>query len=76
MGGGGAWLSAPSDKYGGSIAAPSPRATTDAAALTTVAPVVVPTLAGILSPADPMFWFAVFAAGTVVAMAYSTVSVG
>lgn len=74
--GGGSWLSAPSDKYGGSIAAPSPKATTDATATSTVAPVVVPTLAGITSPADPMFWFGVLALGTVAAMAYSTVTVG
>lgn len=73
--GGGAWLATPSDKYGGSVATHT-KATTDATAVTTVAPVVTPSLAGLLSPSDPMFWFAVLAAGTVGLMAYSTVSTG
>lgn len=70
--GGGAWLSTPSDKYGGSVAAASPKATPDATATTTVAPAVQPSLSGFLSPADPMFWFAVLAAAGVGLMAYST----
>lgn len=71
--GGGSWLASASDKYGGSIAAEAPKATTDATAVTTVAPVVQPSMAGMLSPADPMFWFGVVALGTVALMAYSTV---
>lgn len=76
MGGGGSWLSSPADKYGGSLAMPSPTATSDATAVTAVAPSVVPSLSGITSTADPMFWFGVLAVGTVGLMAYSTVSVG
>jgi hypothetical protein len=70
----GHWMASPSDKYGGSIAAPSGKATPDATAVTTGAPVVTPSLAGMLSPSDPMFWFGVIAAGAVGLMAYSTVT--
>jgi len=74
--GGGAWLASPSDKYGGSVAAPTGKATPDATAMTTVAPTVTPSLGGFLSPQDPLFWFGVIAAGAVACMAYSTASTG
>lgn len=73
---GGSWLASPSDKYGGSLADATPKGTTDATALNTVSPVVTPRLAGFLSPSDPMFCFAVFAAVTVGLMAYSTGELG
>lgn len=72
----GSWMAAPSDKYGGSVAGASPKATTDATATVTVAPAVHPSLSGFLSPNDPMFWFGVIAAAGVGLMAYSTVSAG
>jgi hypothetical protein len=68
------WMVTPADKYGGSLNRPA-TATPDATAVTPVAPVVVPAMSGIASPRDPMFWFAVLAAGTVGLMAYSTVQV-
>ncbi len=67
----GTWLASPVDKYGASIG--DSKATADATAVTSVAPVVQPSLAGMLNPGDPMFWFAVVAAATVGLMAYSTV---
>lgn len=70
---GGSWLATPSDKYGGSVASASQKATPDATATTTVAPAVNPSMSGFLSPADPMFWFGVLAAAGVGLMAYSTV---
>lgn len=69
---GGSWLASPSDKYGGSVSTTGP-ATADATATTAVAPMVTPSLAGMVSPSDPMFWFAVIAAAGVGLMAYSTV---
>lgn len=67
------WMDSPANKYGGSLASPTQKATSDDTATTAVAPVVVPNLAGFLSPSDPMFWFGVIAAATVGLMAYSTV---
>jgi hypothetical protein len=69
------WLQSVDRKYGASLAAPQ-KATTDATATATLAPAPKPSLAGMLSPADPMFWFGVIAAGTVALMAYSTAAVG
>ena len=65
------WMDSPADRYGASLAAPA-KATTDATATAAVAPVAVPSVAGFLSPSDPMFWFGVIAAATVGLMAYST----
>ena len=72
---GGGWLASPSDKYGGSVAVQTP-ATHDATATATVAPTLQPSMAGFLSPQDPMFWFAAIAAAGVGLMAYSTVVPG
>lgn len=69
----GSWLSSPGEKYGATLAQPQQQATRDATATTTVALAPKPSLAGFTSPSDPMFWFAVLAAGTVGLMAYSTV---
>lgn len=68
---GNSWLVAPEAKYGGSLAGPQ-RATADATATTTVAPVTAPKLAGFASPAEPLFWFGAIAALGVGLMAYST----
>jgi hypothetical protein len=66
------WIKSPESKYGGSLLGQPGPASRDATAQATVAPQVVPSAAGILSPKDPMFWFAVIAAGGVALMAYST----
>lgn len=69
------WLVSPGRKYGGSISkaeagqAPPP---TGATATASIQPAPRPSLGGLLSPHDPMFWFAAVATGTVVLMAYST----
>lgn len=65
------WMDSPDKKYGASLATPV-KATADATATASVAPVVVPSMGGFLSPGDPMFWFGVIAAATVGLMAYST----
>lgn len=67
------WIASPSQKYGGSLATPTPRATSDATATTTIAPTPTPSLGGMTDPGDPFFWFAVVAALGVGLMAYSTV---
>lgn len=66
------WMDSPGDRYGASLRATTQPATSDATATTTVAPVLTPSVAGFLSPSDPMFWFGVIAAATVGLMAYST----
>lgn len=72
---GNSWLSTPDAKYGASLATPQ-RATPDATATTTVAPVATPRLAGFTSPDQPLFWFGALAAVGVALMAYSTVTTG
>lgn len=66
------WIKSPESKYGGSLLGQPGPATKDATAQATVAPQVVPNMGGLMSPRDPMFWFAVIAAGGVALMAYST----
>ncbi|KAB2809296.1 hypothetical protein F9L07_19850 [Pimelobacter simplex] len=71
------WFVSPGAKYGGSISkaqAGAARPTADATATASIQPAPRPSLGGLLSPHDPMFWFGVFATGTVVLMAYSTAS--
>ncbi|MFT3873431.1 MAG: hypothetical protein QM714_12440 [Nocardioides sp.] len=65
------WLKPVEEKYGGSLAGPA-RATADATATTTVAPVATPRLSGFTSTSEPLLWFGVVAALGVGLMAYST----
>jgi hypothetical protein len=65
------WLQPPEAKYGGALATPA-KPTTDATPTVAIQPVGRPSVHGLLSPGDPMFWFGVIAAGTVALMAYST----
>lgn len=72
----GLWLGSASEKYGASVASPDRATTKDAVAVTSASPIVMPRLAGMLSPGDPMFWFGVIAAGGVALMSYSAVYSG
>lgn len=69
---GSAFIASPYEKYGGSLASTT-KATSDATAISAVAPAPTPSLAGFLNPDDPAFWFAAVAALGVALMAYSTV---
>jgi hypothetical protein len=64
------WYVPPDRKFGASLRDPVPTA--DKVATATIQPAPRPSLAGLASPSDPMFWFGVLAAGTFALMAYST----
>lgn len=65
-----AWLVAPGDKYGGSLAAYG-QATKDDTGVTSVAPTPVHSAGGLFHPSEPLF---AFAALTVLMLALATYS--